>query len=237
MQLKLLEGHLFPVPTSRIRNVIVDSNQWEKVGPIAGAHKPTRRNSLVNAAILVISSALVTGGDVIPAGAWGDPPLPAMTQGCSNCGTTPSPCGCQKATLLDKLKAFCAPKPSCGCAPAPTCGSCGSTCSRPNLLDKIKEHGLCKKPACGCAPTPCATPGAPVVAPTAPTQSPPKDMPNLKDVPKTSDTPKTSTSSGSLSIPPIPPTPPLAPNPKPLGIPAAPTSPISSGSNSGSSPY
>jgi hypothetical protein len=185
----------------------------------------------VNAALLVISSALATGGDVIPAGGLGDTPIIIQVQGCTNCGPiVASSCGCAKPSLLDKLKARFAPKPHCGCAPAPTCNSCEKV-HRPNLLDKIKSWS-CKKPTCGCGPvvSPCVTPGAPVIVPGTPTTTPPKDMPKLKEVPKTSG------NTGTLTIPSAPPALPIAPNP--VGIPTVPAAPISTGTApSGNSPY
>jgi hypothetical protein len=208
-------------------------------GPTAGAHKPTRRIFHVNAAILVISSALATGGDVTTAEAWGDGPTVVQAQGCSGCGPkVASPCGCSKPSLLDKIKAHLTPKPSCGCkpAPAPTCKTCETASYRPNLLDKIKSWS-CKKPSCGCGPvaSPCATPGAPVVPLTTPPTTPPKDMPKPKDVPK-SDAPKTSGNTGSVPLPLIPLAPPIAPTPG--GIPTIPAAPISTGTTpGGTSPY
>ena len=184
----------------------------------------------MNAAIFVITSALATGGDVTPAGAWGDAPLIVQASGCSSCGpTVASSCGCGKASFLDKIKAKFAPKPHCGCEPA-----CGHKIT---LLDKVKARGGCKKSACECySASPCATPGAPIVAPPAPTTIPPKEMPKLKEVPK-SDAPKTSGGPGAISIPSAPAAPIVAPAPS-TAIPAIPAAPISGGSgSSGSSPY
>jgi hypothetical protein len=189
----------------------------------------------VNASLLVISSALATGGDITPAGAWGDGPI-VQASGCTSCGPTIAhSCGCSKPSLLDKIKAHLAPKPSCGCAPAPTCKTCEPACPRPNLLDKIKSWS-CKKPSCGCGPvaSPCAT-TTPVAPVTTPSTTPPKDMPKLKEVPK-SDAPKTSGNTGIAPIPSVPNAPPIAPNQP--GLPTIPAAPISTGSvPSGISPY
>jgi hypothetical protein len=206
------------------------------VGPNCRCPQTHKEDLLMNAALLVISSALATGGDITPAGAWGEGPIIVQAGGgCSGCGpTTASSCGC-KPSLLDKIKAHLTPKPSCGCAPAPTCKTCEPACPRPNLLDKIKAS-CCKKPSCGCGPvaSPCAT-IAPVAPVTPPTTIPPKDMPKLKEVHK-SDAPKTSGNTGIAPIPSVPTVPPIAPNP--AGLPTIPAAPISTGNApNGPSPY
>jgi hypothetical protein len=190
----------------------------------------------VNAALLVISSALATGGDVTPVRGWGESPTIVQAGGCCAPAAAPS-CGCAKATLLDKIKSHMAPKSHCGCEQAPTCDSCGSSSYRPNLLDKLKA-GCCKKSSCECGPvaSPCATPITPIAPVPPPTTLPPKDMPKLKEIPKTTTPPKTSGNSGLAPIPSVPSVPPIAPSPS--GLPAIPSAPISSGTSSGgSSPY
>ncbi len=188
----------------------------------------------MNAALLVISSALATGGDVTQAGAWGDGPIVVNSGGC--CGTVAPACGCSKPSLLDKIRAHLAPKPSCGCAPAPTCHTCEPACHRPNLLDKIKSWSFKKPSCCGPVASPCCgTTIAPITPTTTPTTTPPKDMPKLKEVPK-SDAPKTSGNTGIAPIPSVPSAPPIAPN-KP-GLPTIPAAPISTGNTPGiPSPY
>ena len=182
----------------------------------------------MNAALLVMSSALAAGGDVgdiIQAG-WGENALPAQSCGCDPCGKP------AKAGLLDTLKSkFGMKSSSCGCAPAPapSCGSCGSTShyTQPNLMDKLKSRWAAKKaPSCGCssgcspctAPSPCAT--APVPAVITP-GNPPIDMPKPKDTttPKDTTKPKDTGNNGRTeprgnntglgSIPPVP----VAPEP------------------------
>src|SRR5207244_3615742 len=111
-----------------------------------------KRITLVNAALLVMSSALAVGGDVVPAG-WGEPSPSAVIQAGGCCGKAapaPSccdPCGSGRAKLLDRLKAKFGAKSSC-CAPAcPAPPPCPAACpapacceKKPNLLDKIKSR-------------------------------------------------------------------------------------------------
>ncbi|HSQ55697.1 MAG TPA: hypothetical protein VLM40_08120 [Gemmata sp.] len=149
----------------------------------------------MNAALLLMTSAMGAGGDVIPAG-WGEPsPAAVRAGGC--CGAPAASCcdscGCGRTKLLDRLRAkharksssccdSCAPAPChapvpapapAACAPAP-CGSnaCCSDYYRPNLLDKLRCHRAAKKSSC-CEP---ACPCGPAAAPGTPA-APPKEMP------------------------------------------------------------
>ncbi|WP_439631869.1 hypothetical protein [Gemmata sp.] len=118
----------------------------------------------MNAALLVLTSALGAGGDVVPAG-WGEAP-PAIIQagGCACAAPAPScdPCA-SKPKLLDRIKARCAPKckaesaPACDAcaAPAPACDACSK--EKIGFFDKLKAHCAKKKesaPACDA----CAAP-------------------------------------------------------------------------------
>lgn len=122
----------------------------------------------MNAAFLVLTSALAAGSDVTLIG-WGEN-APAIVQagGCSSCGAAPSccdPCASSRVKLLDKIKARCAPKCKSSCAPA--CDPCAA--EKIGFLDKLKAHFASKKSCCAPAPTCC--PPAPACAP-APTCAP-----------------------------------------------------------------
>jgi hypothetical protein len=102
----------------------------------------------MNAMLLVMTSAVVPGSDVIPAG-WGEKALPQVVHstGCDACNTT-SP----RATILDRLKSRFGMKSNCGCTSAPSscCTSCGSVSQyyQPNLLDKLKSRWGSRKAVC-----------------------------------------------------------------------------------------
>lgn len=157
----------------------------------------------MNAALLVMSSALAAGADVgqVKQAGWGENALPGTVWGSCGCDTCGKPA---KAGLLDTLKnKFGGKSSSCGCAPAPapacgSCGSCGSTghYTQPNLMDKLKSRWAAKKaPSCGCssgcstcAPaSPCATGPVPAVVTPG---NPPIEMPKPKDTTTPKDTTK-----------------------------------------------
>jgi len=180
----------------------------------------------VNAALLVMSSALAAGPDVIPAG-WGENALPSVVQagGCDACG------GHSRGGLLDTLKSKFGSKSSCGCAPAPApaCNPCtsGGHYTQPNLLDKLKDRWAAKKaPPCPCTPA-CAPAASPAVTtPVAPSADTTK--PKDPGTPKGFDTlPKGGASRGGSaglgSIPPVPAAPePVTLPPLPGAQPSAP---------------
>jgi hypothetical protein len=86
-------------------------------------------------AFLLMGAALVSGN-----------PAPA----CGGCDAAPA-CGCEKVSLIDKIKARMA-RPSCGgCEAKPACDPCAS---KPSLLDKLRAKFA--KPTCGCE-TSCET--------------------------------------------------------------------------------
>lgn len=164
----------------------------------------------MNAVLLVMSTSLGAGGDVVPAG-WGERPLPMVVQagGVGSGGNCCDPCGpaCSKGGLIDRLKSKFGMKSSCGCAPTPACDPCatGSRYYQPNLLDKLRARmGDKKAKGCPC-PDPCATAAVPaVVAPV----NPPIEMPKGKDTVKPKDTTpdpkKGSDKTGGVSIPAVP---------------------------------
>lgn len=165
----------------------------------------------MNATLLMLTTTLAAGGDVIPAG-WGQGPVaevkPAATP-CSNCDPL-GPCF-SRGGLIDRLKSKFGVKSSdCGCAPAP-CDPCASASRyyQPNLVDKLKERwGSKKTPNCT---TPCPSPCGPTVAPgTVVPSNPPAELPKSKDPVKPKDPspqPKGSDKSSSSGIPPVRPIP------------------------------
>ncbi|MFO0822076.1 MAG: hypothetical protein U0792_02980 [Gemmataceae bacterium] len=186
----------------------------------------------MNAAFLLLTSAVGAGGDVIPAG-WGERP-PAIIQagGCSACapapacGTCGDPCKSPCPSLLDKIKArlaskksCCSSAPSCCSAPAPTCcpPAPAPTCDcdpcakkKIGLLDKIKARLASKKSCCasscdtGCGG--CAAAPA-VIVPANPTT--PKEMPKVdpKADPKKAGAAAPIPVPNPVSLPPLPVTP------------------------------
>jgi hypothetical protein len=180
----------------------------------------------VNAAYLIMSSAVLVGADPAP-----PPPPPAAPvvvstgAGCNNCGIPScNPCNTcdSKPNLLDRLKAKFGRKHSCGCAPAcpqpcapactpapapcNTCNTCGSAPSRPNLLDKIKSWCGGRKKKAGPCCDPCGAYHLSPVAPATPaTPGTPQEMPK----PKEKEAPKTKEKGLNSGIPnplPVPPT-------------------------------
>jgi hypothetical protein len=111
----------------------------------------------MNALLLVMSSTLASGGDVVPAG-WGEKAYPQATHATASDSCCPS---APRASLLDRLKNRFGLKSSCDCQPAPTpsCNTCGSSSRfyQPNLLDKIKSRWGSKNSCC-CDPCAGATP-------------------------------------------------------------------------------
>ncbi len=102
----------------------------------------------MNAAFLLMSSALAPGGDVTPAG-WGErPPAVVQAGGC---------CGSVGPTVASSPASQC-------------CDSCGSA-GKPKLLDRLKAKFATKSSGCGCAaapaPTCCAPAPAPLPAPVS----------------------------------------------------------------------
>lgn len=122
----------------------------------------------MNAALLVLTSALGAGGDVVPAG-WGETPPAIIQAGGCGCATPAPSCDpCAKPKLLDKIKARLAPKCKSECdacaAPAPTCDPCAE--KKIGFFDKLKAH-FAKKKECAPACDACAAP-----APAAPACAP-----------------------------------------------------------------
>jgi hypothetical protein len=164
-------------------------------GPSPEAPLP-KRTVLVNAALLVMSSALAAGGDVVPAG-WGErAPVVVQAGGC--CAPAPAPTCCDpcasggRVKLLDRLRAKFGGKSSMCCDP------CANGSARPNLLDKIRarmsKHSCgCGEPQTCCGASPCATGPAVPVTPV----TPPKEMPKPKD-------PKDPKGSGASGVAPSP---------------------------------
>lgn len=180
--------------------------------------------------ILLLSSALGAGGDVVPAGGWGLGPRD--TAGCHGTPATPPPCCDMPApSLLDRWRAKAAAKKQecCPAAPAPaaeakpaapapaqppTSVCCPESCApRVGLLDRLRarlaarKHKDCCDPCGGgCAPTP------------TPEQKPPAGSPPPKEMPK----PKEKTEAPTVS-----------PNPA-VAVPVPPSAPSSS---SNGTPY
>jgi hypothetical protein len=193
----------------------------------------------MNAALLIVSSALAVGGNVTQIG-WGEGSAPIVQAGCTSCApaapTCGDPCCSSRTKLLDKLRARLAPKcktscaPACepapACPPAPTCApACQDPCSKTNLLDKLRARLAGRKSSCcasacgGCsAGTGCSSGAA---APPVTEGGTPKEMPKTtpaKDAPKTG--------GGNTSF-----APPPALIPTPVAIPVAPaanTKPLNS---------
>jgi hypothetical protein len=120
----------------------------------------------VNTALLVLSSALASGGDVVPAG-WGErAPVVVQAGGCDPC----APAGREK--LLDRMKSkFGAHAPAC-------CDPCANSYAPPNLLDTIKGRmakGGFAASASGCGAGPSA-PAAVAVTPGAAPKEMPRDL-------------------------------------------------------------
>jgi hypothetical protein len=144
----------------------------------------------VHAAILVMSSALAAGGEVVPAG-WGErAPAPVAIPGGGCCAAPAAPAAaccdpCAPAgrvRLLDRLRARFARSSSC-------CDPCAGSSARPNLLEKIRarlgarKDSCCDAPASCCGASPCAPAPAAPVMPGGPV-APPKEMPSPKELPK-----------------------------------------------------
>lgn len=162
--------------------------------------------------ILLLSSAMGAGGDVIPAGGWGLGPRDHA--GCHGAPTPPPPC-CSSTpapSLLDRMRAkaaankhdCCVPAPAAEAKPAPPpapAASCCDPCAqRVSLLDRIRarlaarKHKSCDPCTSGCAPTNEQKPPA--------GSPPPKEMPKPKEksaAPATADAP-------AIAIPVPPPT-------------------------------
>lgn len=113
----------------------------------------------MNAALLLLTTALGAGGDVVPAG-WGERPLVVPASGCSNCAAPVAAPAAAPATL----------------GPTTCCDPC-VTAERPRLLDRLRARlsGLgsrfsarpaicnpCPPPPCcnPCPPAPCCDPCA-----------------------------------------------------------------------------
>lgn len=184
----------------------------------------------MNAAILVMSSALASGGDVVPAG-WGERALPAAHAGgcCAPAPTVPAPCDpcCDsgRTKLLDRLKSKLVGKKGSDCCAAPA-----PAYYQPNLLDKMKQRWGSKN-ACEC-PAPCPPPACgPACAPAAVPvpHDPPKDVPkDMKDA-KPKPDPEPAKKGGNAGAA-------VAPSPVPL--PPLPAAPLSGPRLSGTaSPY
>jgi hypothetical protein len=142
----------------------------------------------VNAALLVVSSALSAGGDVIPAG-WGEraAPLVAQAGGCDPCASA------GRGKLHDRLRSkFGSHGPAC-------CDPCANNPGPPNLLDTIRARMAkgCCPPASDCGPVPAGPAAAPV--------TPPKELPGNPKGSATSSGPP----SGAASPAPLAPTTPV----------------------------
>jgi len=108
----------------------------------------------MNAALLVLSSALAAGGDVTPAG-WGEkPPVIVQAGGCSNCGPAAAPAyagPCCESTmaaqagrvrLIDRLKG-CFGNKSSTTSMSSHCDPCATApvaAPRLGLFDKLKAR-------------------------------------------------------------------------------------------------
>jgi hypothetical protein len=163
----------------------------------------------VNAALMLMSSALGAGGDVTPAG-WGETAAPAVVR-TAGCGCDPYGPFFLEGGIYSRLKAKFGGKHTDGCCPpGPGCHPCATTTRyyQPNLLDKLRAK---KAAACPCPP-PCAPVGPPVATspPTQPTD-PAKSGDEVQ--PKSSDKlPETEPKGGNVGsapvrLPPLPSTP------------------------------
>ena len=181
-----LGSHSFPV-SSRAGNSFDDAipGQFRACESLTVTN---RRIVLVNAALLVMSSALASGGDVIPAG-WGErAPAAVQTGGC--CAASPAPSCCDpcatagRTRLLDRLRARFGSKSTSCCEPAPACPA-ATCCEKPSLLERIRSRLGSRKDSCCdptpgcCAASPCGTAPISPAAPATPV-TPPKEMPKPK---------------------------------------------------------
>jgi hypothetical protein len=204
---------------------------------------------VMNAALLLMSSAMTPGGDVTQVG-WGErPPMVAQAGGCCDpCATASAP----KASLCDRLKARFGAKSTdagCGCAPAPapapSCSTCGSS-AQPNLLDSIRARLAARKSGpcnscCASEPAPSGVAGCAAQLPTGatpvapvPGTTPPKEMPKLKDAVKEPAPIKDiKPGDGGAAAPLLPPVP--DPVRLPLPLPSSPTA--GPKSSTGNSPF
>jgi hypothetical protein len=193
----------------------------------------------MNAALLLMSTAMTPGGDVTQVG-WGEkPPMVTQAGGCCDpCATASS----SRGSLLDRVKGRFGGKATdsgCGCAPAPAPTCAPTSSAQPNLLDAIKARCAARKsgssaPCCASGPAPaevagCAAQlpaGTTPVAPT-PGTTPPKEMPKLKDPVKD---PKPGSSGAAVQT--------LPPIPEPVTLPPLPTTPsVAPKAANGNSPF
>ena len=116
----------------------------------------------MNVTMLLMSSALIAGGDP---GCAGCSPTPAVSYAApAGCGC--DPCGGSSGGLFSKLKSRFGGKPllfGCGGFKQDDCDPCGSG-PRQGLLSRLKDKLGCHKDPCPCsAPCdPCGGVGAPV---------------------------------------------------------------------------
>lgn len=191
----------------------------------------------MNAALLMMTSTLMTGADVSAAPPAAPAPVAAPAgPGCGSGGCGPVADGCcdscgGKAGLFDRLKGrmgcrhrksqdcCAAPAPATCCAPtAPACAPVCDTCAapRPNLCDRLKgrfgrhKGGDCCAPACdGCA-APAVGPVAVPPGGTMPAPVTPSPMPKPMTPSKTSAgaaPPIAIPTPGAVVVPPLPVTP------------------------------
>jgi hypothetical protein len=146
--------------------------------------------------ILLLSSAMGAGGDVVPAGGWGLGPRDGA--GCHGAPAPPPPscCDTPAPSLLDRLRAKWAARQQDCCpsapapqakpapaapAPAPAAAPCCDPCAqRVSLLDRIRARLAARKHKDCCQPCPsgCA-PAGDHKPPSGST--PPKEMPKPKE--------------------------------------------------------
>ena len=167
--------------------------------PRTRATELSRRLVIVNATLLMLTSAWIAGADPAPA-KDAPAPIPAVVSTGSSCGGgCCSACGDSggKSGLWTRFKGSFGKKSCCesACAPAPvqswhvpaaTCGGCSSGCGSchdglwSQLKGRFNKHNSCDTcSTCGSAGA--VTPEA-VPAPTTPKKEMPKDLPSTKGV-------------------------------------------------------
>jgi len=174
--------------------------RWEGRSP-SGPHTPDmsirsipkRGGTPLYSTILLLSSALGAGGDVVPAGGWGLGPRDAA--GCQGAPTPPPPACCDTPapSLLDRMRAKWAAQQQCcppasqapsapsQVAPAPAATPCCDPCAqRPGLLDRIRARLAARKHKDCCQPCPSGCAPASEQKPPA-GSTPPKEMPKPKE--------------------------------------------------------
>lgn len=183
---------------------------------------PVKGGTPLYSTILLLSSAMGAGGDVVPAGGWGLGPRDGA--GCHGAPAPPPPscCDTPAPSLLDRLRAKwaarqqdCCPSapapqakpapaaPAPAPAPAPAAAPCCDPCAqRVSLLDRIRARLAARKHKDCCQP--CSSGCAPAGEQKPPSGStPPKEMPKPKE--KVATPPASNSHPPAIAIPVPPP--------------------------------